>query len=172
METTGKDLIVANATGSQCAENHASSNTLILQGSSSFVNNSANYGGGIYSESSNLTLVHNRSSYLNNMALRGGAQYFDVNSNFTMHQTAHVNFQDNNATEFGGAIYVEDVPSRNECFFHIQNNQSLHLDTTPLVFEKNTAGMRGSVLYGGLLNKCSFTSDSYINALDFFNSTR
>ena len=169
VEFNGKDLIVANATGSQCAENHASSNTLILQGSCSFVNNSANYGGGIYSESSNLTLVHNRSSYLNNMALRGGAQYFDVNSNFTMHQTAHVNFQDNNATEFGGAIYVEDVPSRNECFFHIQNNQSLDLDTTPLVFEKNTAGMRGSVLYGGLLNKCSFTSDSYTNALDLFN---
>ena len=59
VELNGKDLIVANATGSQCAENHASSNTSILQGSSSFVNNSANYGGGIYSESSNLTVVHN-----------------------------------------------------------------------------------------------------------------
>ena len=169
IELNGKDLIVANATGSQCAENHASSNTSILQGSSSFVNNSANYGGGIYSESSNLTVVHNRTSYLNNTALRGGAQFFDVNSYFSLYQTAHVNFQDNNAAEFGGAIYVEDVPSRNQCFFHIQNNQSLDLDTTPLVFEKNTAGMRGSVLYGGLLNKCSFTSDRYTNALDLFN---
>ena len=169
IELNGKDLIVANATGSQCAENHASSNTSILQGSSSFVSNSANYGGGIYSESSNLTVVHNRTSYLNNTALRGGAQYFDVNSNFSLHQTAHVNFQDNNAAEFGGAIYVEDVPSRNECFFNIQNNQLLDLDTTPLVFEKNTAGVRGSVLYGGLLNKCSFTSDSYTNALELFN---
>ena len=168
IELNGKDLIVANATGSQCAENHASSNTSILQGSSSFVNNSANYGGGIYSESSNLTLVHNSSSYLNNMALRGGAHYFDVNSNFSLHQTAHVNFQDNNAAEFGGAIYVEDVPSRNECFFHIQNNQLLDLDTTPIVFEKNTAGVRGSVLYGGLLDKCSFTSDRYTNALQLF----
>ena len=169
VELNGMDLIVANATGSQCAENHASSNTSILQGSSSFVNNSANYGGGIYSESSNLTVVHNRTSYLNNTALRGGAQYFDVNSNFSLYQTAHVNFQENNATEFGGAIYVEDVPSRNECFFHIQNNQSLDMETTPLVFEKNTAGMRGSVLYGGLLNKCSFTSDRYRNALELFN---
>ena len=169
IELNGKDLIVANATGSQCAENHASSNTSILQGSSSFVNNSANSGGGIYSESSNLTVVHNRTSYLNNTALRGGAQFFDVNSYFSLYQTAHVNFQDNNAAEFGGAIYVEDVPSRNQCFFHIQNNQSLDLDTTPLVFEKNTAGMRGSVLYGGLLNKCSFTSDRYTNALDLFN---
>ena len=171
VELNGKDLIVANATGSQCAENHTSSNTSIFQGSYSFVDDFANYGGGIYSESSNLTVVHNRTSYLNNTALRGGAQYFDVNSNFSLHQTAHVNFQDNNATEFGGAIYVEDVPSRNECFFHIQNNQWLDMETTPLVFEKNTAGMRGSVLYGGLLNKCRFTSDRYTSALELFNTS-
>ena len=152
VEFDGKDLIVANATGRQCAENHASSSTSILQGSSSFMSNYANYGGGIYSERSYLIMVHHNCSYLNNMALRGGAQYFDVNSNFSLHQTAHVNFQGNNAAEFGGAIYVEDVPSRNECFF---NNYMLDLNTTPLVFEKNTAGMRGSVLYGGLLNMCS-----------------
>ena len=98
-----------------------------------------------------------------------GHNIFDVNSYFSLYQTAHVNFQDNNAAEFGGAIYVEDVPSRNECFFHIQNNQWLDMETTPLVFEKNTAGMRGSVLYGGLLNKCSFTSNRYTNTLELFN---
>ena len=155
----------------QGAENHASSSTSILQGSSSFMSNYASYGGGIYAERSYLIIVHNRSSYLNNTALRGGAKYFDINSNFSLHQTAHVNFQGNYATEFGGAIYVEDVPSRNECFLQVQNNQLLDLDTTPLVFEKNTAGMRGSVLYGGLLNKCSFTSDRYTSALELFNTS-
>ena len=167
-EFNGKDLIVANTTGGQGAENHASSSTSILQGSSSFMNNFANYGGGIYSERSYLIMVHHNCSYINNTAMRGGAQYFDVNSNFSLHQTADVHFKDNNATEFGGAIYVEDVPSRNECFFHIQINQLLDL-ATPLVFEKNTAGMRGSVLYGGLLDKCSFTSDRYTSALQLFN---
>ena len=169
VELDGKIGFVANTATNKGAAIHAFSSTLILQGSSSFVNNSAKYGGGIYSESSNLTIVCDISSYLNNTALRGGAQYFDVNSNFSLHQTAHVNFQDNNATEFGGAIYVEDVPSRNKCFFHIQINQSLDLDTTPLVFEKNTAGVRGSVLYGGLLNKCSFTSGRYTGILQLFN---
>ena len=43
------------------------------------------------------------------------------------------------------------------------------METTPLVFEKNTAGMRGSVLYGGLLDKCNFTSERYANALQLFN---
>ena len=64
--------------------------------------------------------------------------------------------------------YVEDVPSRSECFFHIQNNQWLDLDTTPLVFEKNAAGMRGSVVYGGLLNECHFR---YNSALQLFNTS-
>ena len=169
VELNGKIGFVANTAVSKGAAIHASSSTLILQGSSSFVNNSANYGGGTYSESSNLTVVHDRSSYLNNMALRGGAQYFDVNSNFSLHQTAHVHFQGNNATEFGGAIYVVDVPSRSECFLHIQSDQSLDLNTTPLVFENNSAGMRGSVLYGGLLRKCNFTSNRYTSVLQLFN---
>ena len=168
VELDGKNLIVANTTGRQGAAIHASSSTSIFQGSSSFMSNGANYGGGIYSESSNFIMVHHNSSYLNNTALRGGAQYFDVNSYFSLHQTAHVNFQGNNADEFGGAIYVEDVPSRSECFLHIQNNQWLDLDTTPLVFEKNAAGMRGSVLYGGLLNKCHFR---YNSALQLFNTS-
>ena len=168
LELNGKDVFEAN-TATKGAAIHAFSSTLILQGNSSFVNNFANYGGGISSESSNLTVAHNQSSYLNNMALRGGAQYFDVNSNFSLHQTAHVHFQGNNATEFGGAIYVVDEPSRSECFFHIQNDQSLDLNTTPLVFEKNSAGMRGSVLYGGLLDNCNFTSERYTSALQLFN---
>ena len=114
-------------------------------------------------------MVHHKCSYINNTALRGGVQYFDVYSNFTMHQTAHSHFQDNTATEFGGAIYVGDVPFRSECFFHIQNDESLDMKTTPLVFEKNAAGIRGSVLYGGLLDKCHFSSNRYTNAWELFN---
>ena len=72
VEFNGKDLIVANTTGRQSAENHASSNTSILQGSSSFMNNFANYGGGIYAERSYLIMVHHKCSYINNTALRGG----------------------------------------------------------------------------------------------------
>ena len=169
VKTNGKVGFVANTATSKGAAIHAFSSTLSFQGSSSFMNNSAKYGGGIYSESSNLTFAHNQSSYFNNMALRGGAQYFDVNSNFSLHQTAHVHFTGNNATEFGGAIYVVDEPSRSECFFHIQNYKLLDMETTPLVFERNSAGMRGSVLYGGLLDKCSFTSDRYTSVLQLFN---
>ena len=203
---SGKDMFVANSVGSKGAAIHTSYSTLIFQGSSSFENNLAEYGGGIHSESSNLTFVHLASSYyakesppcincksfcndsstitifFNNTALRGGAQYFDLNSNFSLYQKACVYFQDNRATEFGGAIYVVDVPVtgqflsqqympfRSVCFFHIlRKEKSLDLNTTPLVFVNNTAKVRGSVIYGGLLEKCKFTLDRNISGLEFFN---
>ena len=203
---SGKDMFVANSVGSKGAAIHTSYSTLIFQGSSSFVNNLAEYGGGIHSESSNLTFLHLASSYyakesppcincksfcndsstitifLNNTALRGGAQYFDLNSNFSLHQKPCVYFQDNRATEFGGAIYVVDAPGigkllsqqympfRSVCFFHVLGKEkSLDLNTTPLVFVNNTAKMRGSVIYGGLLEKCKFTLDRNISGLEFFN---
>ena len=83
------------------------------------MNNSARYGGGIHFESSNLTVAHHGSShhsetssstnckiccaasnlltiqdsgFVNNLALHGGALYFDVNSNFSVHPVANVNF--------------------------------------------------------------------------------
>ena len=184
----GNDAFIANTAESKGAAIYTSFTTLLFQGSSSFANNSAQYGGGIYSESSNLTFAHNRSihntrkppscsctavsnsvSFVNNTALRGGAQYLDVYSNFSLHQTTHIYFQDNSVTEFGGAIYVVDVPHRSECFFHILKNQSHDMKTTPLVFVNNSAGVRGGVLFGGLLDKCKFQSDKYKSALQLFN---
>ena len=191
VEFNGSDVFVANFARNKGAAIHTSFTTLIFQGSSHFVNNSAKFGGGIHFEGSNLTVAHHGSShhsqispsstnfkicyaasnlqdssFVNNMALQGGALYFDVNSNFSVHQLAYVHFQDNNATAFGGVIYVEDAPSRSECFFH---TQSLDFNTTLLVFVNNSAGIRGSVLYGGLLEKCNSTSDRYKSVLEFFN---
>ena len=204
----GNNMFVANSAEIKGAAIHLSFSTLIFQGSSSFENNLADYGGGIHSESSNLTFIHLESSYhakvspscincksvcndpstvaknifFNNTALRGGAQYFDLYSNFSLYQTACVYFQDNHATEFGGAIYAVDVsgpgqlfsqqhmPFRSVCFCHILGKEKpLGLNTTPLVFVNNTAKMRGRVLYGGLLEKCKFTLDRNISGLEFFN---
>ena len=199
----GKDIFATNSARSKGAAVQISFTTLIFQGSSSFVNNSAEYGGGIYSESSNVTFLppgsslHARvssscksyiddpvipqNSFINNIALRDGGQYFDLYSNCSLDRTAHVHFQDNYATEFGGAIYAADVsepsqflsqlhvPFRSECFFHIlSKKKSLNLAKSPLVFQNNSAGTRGSVLYGGLLEKCNLSSDRNVSALELF----
>ena len=179
---SGKEKFVSNAAGRKGAGVYISSTTLVVEGSSSLLNNSAEYGGGIYCESSSLTIVHDKSCYLSNMAFRGGALYFDLYSNFTLHQSAHLHFQDNNATELGGAIYAADVSGpgqffpqqhvafRRKCFFHILGSeQSLQVEATPLMFVNNTAGVRGSVLFGGLLEKCTFISDRFTSTLELFN---
>ena len=204
VQTNSKTVFEANSAQIKGAAIYTSFTSLIFKGSSYFIDNSAKYGGGIHYESTKVTFLHERSShqattlpscttckicnevsipteffFLNNSALRGGAQYFDLYSNLSLHQAAHVHFQDNHATEFGGAIYVVDTPMpsqllssqhesfRDKCFIHIF--KLFHMNTTPLTFVNNSAGIRGSVLYGGLLNKCSFTSDSYTNVLQLFN---
>ena len=121
-------------------------------------------------------------SFISNTAIQGGALYLNQYSNSSLDQTTCVHFQNNVAVEFGGAIYVVDVsssghflpqqhtPSRSECFFHILGEEVFSdLETPPLVFENNSAGIRGSAVYGGLLSLCNFNSVSYTSALDFFN---
>ena len=202
MQFHGRDMFVANSAENKGAGIHSFFTTLIFQGGSSFVNNSAIYGGGIYSKSSNLTFIHSRLEHYapcisvhnasldpenvfhNNTALRGGAQYFDLYSNFSVYQTAQVHFQDNHATEFGGAIYAADVsgpgqflsqqhtPFRSECFFHmLSKEQSPHFNESPLLFVNNSAGIRGSILYGGLLEKCNITLERYTSAMELFNKS-
>ena len=206
----GNGMFVANSARTKGAAIHLSFTTLIFQGSSSFENNSAEYGGGIYSDSSNLTVLQQKFchharvspscinhkvvcnnpstisgiSFLNNTAFQGGAQYFDPYSNFTLHHTACVHFQNNYASEFGGAIYyAADVlgPGQflsqqyehfgSECFFRIlkYRYQSFDVEASTLAFVNNSAGVRGSVLYGGLLEKCNFTLARNTSALGLFN---
>ena len=204
VQANGKTMFEANSAQSKGAAIYTLFTTLTLKGGSYFVNNSAEYGGGIHSEITKLEFLHDRSShpaivlplctnykncnevstpneivFLNNSALRGGAQYFDLHSNLSLNQTAHVCFQNNHATEFGGALYVADMPMpnqllswqhesfRNECFIHILT--SFHENPSPLTFVNNTAGIRGSVLYGGLLDKCDSPPDSYTSVLQLFN---
>ena len=109
--------------------------------------------------------------------------YFDLYSNFSLHQTACLHFQDNNAAELGGAIYAADVSGpgqflsqqhvafqKTKRFFHILGSeQFLQMETTPFMFVNNTAGVRGNALFGGLLEKCTFTSERFASILELFN---
>lgn len=122
------------------------------------------------------------SNFVNNTAFQGGAVYLDQCSKFELHPVSPLCFKGNKANESGGAIYAADVvgqhlpglnsPFRNECFFHIPMEQPYtHLD---LRFDNNSARKRGSVVYGGLLSKCDFSSvmlyTNKTSAVDIFNT--
>lgn len=98
-----------------------------------------------------------------------------------------VEFEDNSA-KYGGAVYVEDIENagvcsgkytdpyleRNECFLGIEplyqseykNLLTSHLNLRNIVFKNNVASVKGSNLYGGLLDRCSISPyvESYDNA--------
>ena len=59
-----------------------------------------------------------------------------------------------------------DLPSRNECFVHVISNEMSGKST----FQGNTARKSGSILYGGMLNKCNYShSEEY--TLHLFNTS-
>ena len=175
-----KDVFVANQAAGKVAAICASSTNLIFQGSSLFINNSVKYsdgvestykavpshlcsmGWGIIQESPlDCNICNDFSSIYRNYFCQphNTLRWSTVYSNLNLHQSAHVHFQDNYATEFGGAMLCfRCIPFLSECFFHIATKwpTSWYFDNSTIVIANNSAAIRGSVLYCGLLGKCSY----------------
>ena len=179
---------------------------LSFEGHNTFSGNSAQYyGGGIYSENSTLKFSGNTSFRSNsgelkgggiyglgasiyfrgnnrftaNTAARGGGEYLVDSFNFLSHNTV-VTMDSNNATEYGGAVYVEDsdpfsycLPLSYKlvgCFFQVYGTIKLPYNSLPSTaalaaatrpslnihsyFYNNRAGISGSAMYGGSIDNC------------------
>ena len=193
-------ITVCNSTSPEGAGVHVVSSSIIFEGKTQFQNNLAQYGGAVFSENSTFIFGKRKdkkakfcnhcrvfpgfdgSSFISNTALRGGAMHLDHQSSMYIHPLACMLFENNTAKEYGGAIYVIDItrnstcppvldlPSRNECFVYMISDEMSEPGRINLTFQGNIAGKRGSVLYGGMLNKCN---NSYLeeNALHLFNSS-
>ena len=188
---------VHRSTSQQGGAIHVVASSIIFECATELQNNAAQYGGAIFLENSTAgfgkpscreylgshVTPEPGSSFINNTAaLRGGAMHLDHHSSIRFHPSASALFNYNNATEYGGAIFVVDtvgrntcppvmrLPSRNECFFHLITNEMSQTRRINLTFEGNTAGKSGSVLYGGMLNKCYYSySEDYTDTVDLFN---
>ena len=181
--------------------------TLTFQGCNNFVGNSAQYfGGAVYSDNSSMVFSGNTIFSLNSGRSQGGGMYglgtsayFSGNTSFTANSAARgggeyladsFNFfsryavlimDSNDATEYGGAVYVEDsdptsycfpdIESLGKCFFQIHgifkpSDQFASLDwenQTAVVrayfdiylkFYSNHANIAGSAVYGGSVDGC------------------
>ena len=180
---------------------YAKDSILSFEGCNTFSGNSAqHYGGGIYSENSTLKFSRNTSfssnsgqlqgggiyglaasiyfrgnnSFTGNTAARGGGQYLVDSFNFLSHNTV-VTMDGNNATEYGGAVYVEDSDPFSYClplpyklvgcFFQVYGTIKLPHDSLTAAihaslnihsyFYNNHAGISGSAVYGGSLDNCN-----------------
>jgi len=99
--------------------------TMWFSGDTSFSSNSGlDKGGGIYGLNTSLYFSGN-SSFTANTAAKGGAEYMASSFNY-LSENATFTMERNNATEYGGAVYVEadsDCPPDHvaflECFIQI-----------------------------------------------------
>ena len=150
---------------------------------SSFVMNSARNGGAIYATKSNDIYFSGYSNFSENLASTlGGALLLRKGSKCHFFSTAVTYFIGNHAEQDGGAIYVQDqypfdycykgskVPLErlDECFFQIpEQNLSQTIDGQ-MIFKNNIA-KKGSVLFGGLVDRCRLigTSVSSGRAFDY-----
>ena len=92
-----------------------------------------------------------------NNATKGGGMLFCASSMMHLCNGTKLVIANNNASQYGGGIYVEDDCSQiiPYCFFQVDNitadNATLH--HTQVIFTNNTA-QAGSAIYGGLIGNC------------------
>ena len=114
-------------------------------------------GGGIESNDDSDTIIIDGSIYFeNNTAIYGGGMYLSDNSKLTISLSIQndVSFILNRAQKYGGALYVDDSRCSTHprvCFFSLYGDDFY---ATTLLFMNNSAGFKGSTLYGGQLNEC------------------
>lgn len=137
-----------------------------------FINNRADGdGGALYSSGTNITLEV-ASIFEHNCARRGGAMYLRDKTSLTLAFHNTLKILNNHAYDYGGGLYHEDSAIPTQCSLSDDAIESMR-DLLPYCFLRygfppdklnyfiadsfnNTAGKDGSVLYGGLLDKCRF----------------
>ena len=127
-------------------------------GTSYFYRNTGFYGGAIQTYNNNV-MFSGTAYFEENEAYKGGAMFLEGTSKLIFKPKLNISFIQNHADYSGGALYYRDsqcslgsiVPI--ECFITI-DGPFVSTEDISLYFENNSAGITGSVLYGGQLDKC------------------
>ena len=124
-------------------------------------------GGGMHAMNSSI-FIGNDTDFEGNQAVTGGGISL-ANSKLYMYNTLEVDtiiFASNHATKYGGALYViDEVDSMTLCSSDSHSNssgcffQNLN-DGIEFNFSDNYADSSGHDLFGGLLDRCSFTDNN------------
>ena len=114
-----------------------------------------NFCPGIIAIHSNLLLSGSNLIH-NNNGTRGGGLVFCSGSYMRLYNNTLLTITENNATQYGGGIYVEDdctlaIPS---CFFQVDSHDASS-QTAKVILHNNSAGYAGTALYGGLIDRCT-----------------
>ena len=117
-------------------------------------------------------IVSSTSIFCNNTGINGGGLAIFGNSYFVFHEGSILNLTSNRAKHRGGAIFVEThvlLFVYDPCFF--QYSDDVLPQAVKVIINGNTAGIAGTVLYGGNINSCVLFLSNQTSASDYFNKT-
>ena len=171
---TGSTVLYGNKAGLGGAIYSPFGTELTFSGDTLFSHNTADTNGGaLYSVNTNITFDLNSAvSFKWNAAENGGAMYLTSASFLTFNRGVNISMSYNHATKYRGGIYNDDIASAAQCSFNCSvavklselphcfirftypiNNQIKYNST--LIFSQNNSACRdGSLIYGGLLDRC------------------
>ena len=123
-----------------------------------FANNTANISGGGLHASNSSIMVNGTVHFFNNRADNGGGISFEGNDRLRGLSTTNdsLNFLSNIAKYHGGALYVND--SSNTEFCSVSKDATVtecFFSSIFFNFEGNFAGISGTDLFGGFLDRCT-----------------
>ena len=144
--------------------------TLIFYNTIKFSCNTAcENGGAIFTSGANITFKeHSLIGFTFNSAKNGGGMYLSAMTSLTFKEGVNLNTSHNNASEYGGVIYHEDFTTTTQCHpqecellplcfinfaLYRETSGSININATVESYN-DSAGMDGSFLFGGLLDRC------------------
>ena len=178
VETESQTKIFANsAVGHGGALYLTTVSELKIKGESSYItrNRATNNGGGIHATNSSV-IVEGAVYFVSNAAKNGGGISLEKSAKLrgTITESGYIDFVTNRASHYGGALYVDDETNPDMCAaVNVQSTTSSILTESEcfskLVFvnmSDNYAGVSGSNLFGGLLDRCTVLNElSQMNEL-------
>ena len=140
---------------------------LNVEGKSSYTENRANKAGGGLHAADSYIKIRGTVQFTNNEAENGGGVSLEINTKLsgTLAQNDTVNFVSNRASQYGGALYVDDETNPNACAAVATQNATsateCFFSLVFLNFSDNSAGVSGSNLFGGLLDRCTVNTEFF-----------
>jgi predicted outer membrane repeat protein len=164
--------------------------TVHLRGHILFADNKADRNGGALYAAGTSIYMKNQVNFTLNAAFQdGGAMYLESGATLTMEAFTthtHLSTLGNSAHRHGGGIYHVDIPtiyqcSQQElnietlvklpyCFLQVEPFESIETGYVEVSSHNDMAGVDGSFLYGGLLDRCRLKSQLWDAGIEILTS--
>ena len=167
INSNGQAKIYANSAAHHGGGLYLTRSELRVTGESSNItrNSASNQGGGILVSNSSI-IIEGTIHLVNNEAESGGGISLEKNAKLCGAMTGHtdiINFVNNRASHYGGALYINDETNPDICrAVSLQNATLSTVCFSKSVYIKvtgNFANISGSNLFGGLLDRCTVYSE-------------